>query len=165
MKSDKGPGALQLSTDMLINLLNDALEFIVEAVQEFWQQETDFTAWHITKLNILYKGKGDPQDLTNYRGICLKESCAKIVSYIMWNRLLKHLKTFGSKSQFGVVGCQEAQHTLKKALLLRCQHGLETYTLFIDMVKAFDTVQHSLLFEVLTTYGVPDSLVKIVFFF
>jgi hypothetical protein len=147
---------------MLKNLLNGALDFVVDTVQEFWQQETDFTTWHATKLNILYKGKGDPQDLNNYRDICLKESCTKIVSSIMSNRLLKHLKTFGSKTKFGMVGCQEAQHTLKKALLLRCQHGLETYALFIDLVKYFDTVQHSLLFEVLTKYGVPDSLVRVV---
>ena len=119
MKSDKAPGTSQLTTDMLKNLPENALNFIVEAIQEFWQHDTDFASWHITKLNILYKGKGDPQDLNNYRGICLKETCAKIISSIVSNRLLQHLKTFGSKTQFGMVGCQEAQHTLKKALLLR----------------------------------------------
>ena len=149
MKSDKAPGASELTTDMLKNLPNDALDFVIEAVQEFWQQEMDFKTCHVTKLNILYKGKGDPQDLNNYRGICLKESCAKIVSSIVSNRLLTHLKTFGSKTQFGMVGCQEAQHTLKRALLLRRQHGLETYALFVDLVKAFDTVQHPLLFKIL----------------
>jgi hypothetical protein len=65
MKSDKVHGTSQLTTDMLKNLPNEALKFIVEAVQEFWQQETDFAAWHITKLNILFKGKGDPQGLNN----------------------------------------------------------------------------------------------------
>ncbi len=70
-KSDKALGISQLTTDMLKNLTNDALEFVIEMIQEFWNQETDFTAWHVTKLNILYKGKGDPQDLNNYRGICL----------------------------------------------------------------------------------------------
>jgi hypothetical protein len=148
MQSDKAPGASQLTTDMLKNLPEDALNLIVEIIQEFWQNNTDFQSWHVTKLNILYKGKGDPQDLNNYRGICLKESCAKIVSTIVSDRLLKHLKSFGSKTQFGMRGCQEAQHTLKKALLLRRQHGLETYALFVDLVKAFDTVQHPLLFDI-----------------
>jgi hypothetical protein len=98
MKSDKAPGISQLTTDMLKNLPNDAIEFIIETIQEFWSQNTDFQAWHVTKLNILYKGKGDPQDLNNYRGICLKESCAKIISSIVSNRLLHHLKSFGSKT-------------------------------------------------------------------
>jgi hypothetical protein len=147
---------------MLKNLPNEALDFVVEMIQEFWQQKIDFKAWHVTKLNILYKGKGDQQDLNNYRGICLKESCTKIISAIVANRLLQHLKTFGSKTQFGMVGCQEAQHTLKKALHLSCQQGLETYALFVDLVKAFDTVQHPLLFDILKKYGIPDALIKVV---
>jgi hypothetical protein len=119
MKSDKAPGTSQLTTDMLKNLPEDALNFITETIQEFLQQNTDFSSWHVTKLNILYKGKGNLQDLNNYRGICLKETCAKVTSSIVSSRLLQHLKTFGSKTQFGMIGCQEAQHTLKKALLLR----------------------------------------------
>jgi hypothetical protein len=131
------------------NLPSDALDLIIEAIQEFWHRETDFKVWHITKLNILYKGKGDQQELNNYRGICLKETCAKIISTIVSSRLLQHLKTFGSKLQFGMVGCQEAQQTLEKALHLRCQHGLETFALFVDLIKAFDTVQHPLLSGIL----------------
>jgi hypothetical protein len=162
MKCDKALGAPQLTTDMLKNLPNDALNFIVEAIQEFWHHETEFKAWHVTKLNILYKGNGDHQDLNNYRGICLKESCAKIISTIISNPLFCHLKTFGSKTQFGMLGFQEAQHTLKKALHLRRHHGLETYALFVALVKAFDTVQHPLLFGTLSRYGVPEPLIKVV---
>jgi hypothetical protein len=61
-----------------------------------------------------------------------------------------------------MVGCQEAQHTLKKALVLRRQHGLESYALFVDLVKVFDTVQHPLLFENLKRYRVPNSRVRVI---
>jgi hypothetical protein len=61
-----------------------------------------------------------------------------------------------------MVGCQEAQHSLKKALILRRQHGLPTYALFIDLVKAFDTIQHPLLFQILEKYGIPLPLVEVV---
>ncbi len=61
-----------------------------------------------------------------------------------------------------MIGCQKAQHTLKKALLLRRQHGLPTYALFIDLVKAFDMIQHPLLFQILGKYGIPNSLVEVV---
>ncbi len=117
----------------------------------------------MTKLNILYKGKGkgDQQVLNNNRGIHLKETYTKIVSIIISSRLY-HLETFGSKMQFGMVDCQKAQHTLKKAFHLRCQHSLETLALFVDIVKAFDTVQHPLLFGILKSYRIPDSLVKVV---
>jgi hypothetical protein len=59
-----------------------------------------------------------------------------------------------------MVGYQEAQHMLKKALHLRHHHGLEIYT--IDLIKAFDTVQHPLLFGILNRYGVPEPLIKVI---
>jgi len=160
MKCDKAPGATQLTTEMLKNLPNDALHFIIKTIQEIWQHETDFKEGMKSKLNILYKGKCDQQDFNNYRGICLKESCTKTISIIASNRLLCHLKTFGSKTQFGMVGYQEAQHMLKKALHLRHHHGLEIYA--IDLIKAFDTVQHPLLFGSLNRYGVPEPLIKVI---
>ena len=59
MKSNKAPGMSHITMDMLKNLPEDALNFIVETIQEVWEHDTDFTSWHMTKLNILYKNKGD----------------------------------------------------------------------------------------------------------
>ncbi len=64
------------------------------------------------------------------------------------------------REQFGHVGCQEAQHILKRALLLRRQHGLESFAIFVDLVKAFDTVHHDLLCKILSKYGLLEDLVK-----
>jgi len=42
-----------------------------------------------TKLNHPLQKKGDPKHPNNWRGLCLKESTAKIVSIIIAKRLLK----------------------------------------------------------------------------
>jgi hypothetical protein len=109
---------------------------------------------------MLCKGKGDPQDPNNHRGIVLKETSTKVLSIIIANRPLCRLKQIGTNTQFGHVDCQEAQHILKRALFLRRQHGLESYALFIDLVKAFDTVHQDLLYAILERYGLPPSLVQ-----
>jgi len=133
----------------------------VKVIQDFWSNpDTDFSSWHITLLKVLYKGKGDPQDPNNNRGIALKETSAKVLSIIIAKRLLKRLNEINPTSQFGHIGCQEAQHTIKRALLLRGQHGLESYAVFIDLVKAFDTVHHHLLCEILSKYGLPQPLLQ-----
>jgi hypothetical protein len=90
----------------------------------------------------------------------LKESSAKVLSIVLARRLLKRFRDINPTSQFGHVGCQEAQHTIKRALLLRRQHGLESHAIFVDLVKAFDTVHHDLLCQILNKYGLPPNVVK-----
>jgi len=68
--------------------------------------------------------------------MALKETSAKVLIIILARCLLKRFKEINPESQFGHVGCQEAQHTIKRALLLRQQHGLESHAIFVDLVKA-----------------------------
>ena len=48
------------------------------------------------------------------------------------------------------------------ALNKRQEHNEPSYVLFIDLVKAFDTVNHEALFTILRRYGVPDHFVNLV---
>ena len=57
---------------------------------------------------------------------------------------MKHFKVIDPASQFGHIGCQEAQHTIK---------SLKSSAIFLDVAKAFDTVHHDLLQQFLTKYG------------
>ena len=89
---DKSPGESGLSTDMIKSLPPCALNYYVKLIQDFWNDPNiDFSSWHITLLKVLYKGKGDPQDPNNNRGIALKETSAKAHSIIIAQRLLKGL--------------------------------------------------------------------------
>mmetsp|Transcript_1492 Transcript_1492/g.2308 ORF Transcript_1492/g.2308 Transcript_1492/m.2308 type:complete len:395 (+) Transcript_1492:893-2077(+) len=161
MSYDKAPGQSGLTTDMIKNLPPEALNFLIQRIQDFWEKpDVDYDAWHTTILSTIYKGKGDPQDPNNHRGIALKETSAKVISIILADRLLTRLKQIKPIAQFGHIGCQEAQHTIKRALLLRRQHGLESYAIFIDLVKAFDTVHHDLLCQILQKYGLPPPIVN-----
>ena len=42
------------------------------------------------------------------------------------------------------------------------EYDLESYTLFIDLVNAFDTVDHELMFAALNKYGFPDPLINVI---
>ena len=43
----------------------------------------------------------------------------------------------------------------------RSEHGLESWVLFIDLVKAFDKVPRDLLWKVLRKFGVPEKIVRL----
>jgi hypothetical protein len=41
-------------------------------------------------------------------------------------------------------------------------HGLDSFVLFIDLIKAFDSISREALFEILRRYGMPDHFVNII---
>jgi hypothetical protein len=113
---------------------------------------------------VLFKS-GDASDPNRWRGIMLLDSVVKIVSSVISARLQDVLKEVGCEYQNGFTsrrGCADGLFSLKMALQKRKEHDLETYLLFIDLVKAFDTVPRASLWKVLSKYGVPPHLVKVI---
>jgi hypothetical protein len=109
--------------------------------------------------------KGDLQDLNKWRCINLMDVGSKILSCILTERAYKLLERHGVKTQFGatpLVGCQDANFTLKTLLHLRRQHNLDSYVAFVDLVKAYDTANHSLLVELLGRYGAPPEFCNVI---
>ena len=53
----------------------------------------------------------------------------------------------------------DAVFTVKTALKKRREHGLETWVLFLDLVKAFDRVPREMLWLILKKFGVPEKLI------
>jgi hypothetical protein len=44
----------------------------------------------------------------------------------------------------------------------RKEHGKESWVLFLDLIKAFDSVPHDAVFEVLRRFGMPDHFINLV---
>ena len=92
--------------------------------------------------------KGDLHDLNNWRGIMLLDAASKLVSMIIANRLDRVLKEEGLEAQNGFTGgrgCSDGSFSLRQALKRRREHGLESWVLFVDLVKAFDSVPRDVL--------------------
>jgi hypothetical protein len=69
------------------------------------------------------------------------------------------------ESQYGCVpgkGCADALFSIKTALQMRKQHGKVTWAVFIDLVKAFATADHELIFLILKKYGVPETIISVI---
>jgi hypothetical protein len=92
----------------------------------------------------------------------LKELTSKVISSIISTRILEVLSGKNIEEQFTINGCQQAMHSLRAALSIRRAQNIDTYVLFIDLVKTYDTVNHALLFRILKTYGIPEELVEVV---
>jgi hypothetical protein len=53
-------------------------------------------------------------------------------------------------------------YCLHSTLQLHKEHQQDTYLLFIDLIKAFDTANHDLLFAILEKYGAPRALIDVI---
>jgi len=75
------------------------------------------------------------------------------------------LKEVGIEEQNGFSGgrgCADGSFCIRQALKKRREHGLESWVLFVDLVKAFDSVPRGILFDVLSKFGVPPHLVRVI---
>ena len=86
---------------------------------------------------------------------------AKVFSGMMCKRLFKIIKLHGCPTPFGSspgFGCQYGCFVIKTALHALHKHNLSTYVAFVDLIKAFDTLSHSMMLKILEQYGAPPNL-------
>jgi hypothetical protein len=160
MKNNKAPGESGVTTEALKALSDHGKELIVTMIKTFWENDQkDYDEWKTALLRLLHK-KGSKKALTNYRGLALQDVTARLASYIIALRLNKLVKKNGLTSQFASVGTADAQYILRSALQLRREHDLDSHVLFVDLIKAFDTANHEMLFALLKKFGAPTSLVE-----
>ena len=109
-------------------------------VLNFWITEIVPDEWNIGRLIVLPK-KGYLSLPKNYRGIMLLEITYKTVANILYTRLLPIEKQLDHEQQCSFRpkrGCIDAIFTVKSAIRKRSEHGLESWVLFFDLIKAFD---------------------------
>ena len=132
-------------------------------VKRFWETEEVPNEWNTGLLKILAK-KGDLKLPGNYRGIMMLEAAYKVVAIITHSRLSPTLEALDHEPQCGFRSgrsCSDAIFTIKMALKKRKEHGLESWVLFVDLVKAFDRVPRELLWKILARFGVPQKILRL----
>ena len=81
------------------------------------------------------------------------------------SRLQQLLKEKGMEEQNGFSGGRgfaDGSFCIRQALKKRREHGQESWVLFVDLVKAFDSVPRDVLFTVLEKFGVPPHLLQVI---
>ena len=109
--------------------------------------------------------KGDITDKTNYRPISTLSNLSKVFERLLYNQLENYMETKLSKLLTGFRKNHSTQHALLKAIETWKEHlnkGDKVGAIFMDLSKAFDTLDHNLLLAKLKAYGLDFNSISFI---
>lgn len=111
---------------------------------------------------IVKDKKGDLTSCDNYRPVALTTIMSKVFELVILERYRDILVT--SDNQFGFkpkLGTEECVFVLKQVIDFYQSHSSPVYVSFLDLSKAFDRVNHNILFKKLLKIGIHPLIVRI----
>ena len=138
--------------DAVLTLFNDVFHFAAD-VPEVWRR---------TKLVVIFK-KGDPKSPANYRPIAILPILYKLFSAMLCKRVTPFIIQHQSVDQAAYrTGFSTEDHLLTVSLLIEKskEFNFPMWFALIDFEKAFDSVDHQALWDVLAKQAVPDHYIK-----
>ena len=165
MKPKKSSGHDELSNDLIKQLSGVLITPLTYIINEAITHGTFPKEWKKAKIVPLYKKKGDPEDCTNYRPISLLPTLSKVIEKIIEKQIRTYMDTnnYWSKTQFGFRAGHETGHAVTRAIheiLDAKSQNLASIAIFLDLKKAFDTVDHCRLIRKMSTYGIDTKLIE-----
>ena len=134
-------------------------------IHNIWEHGTIPQDWKDANIVIIYKHKGDRAVCGNSRGIALLSIAGKVLAKVMLSRLVEHIsEAVLPETQCGfrkTRSTTDMVFVLRQLLEKSREHHKDIYIAFIDLSKAFDTVNRELLWKHLTKLGVPPKFLSI----
>ena len=116
--------------------------------------------WKLANIIPLHK-KGAKDHVENYRPISLLSFISKTLERCVLNHLSNRIQTEIHSAQYGFVSGRSSTAQLLSTLQTigkNLDKGLQTDVVFMDISKAFDTVNHNRLLQKLRDFGLSGSL-------
>ena len=158
MKTKKSVGLDGISMFILKESISEMVEPFTFIINKSLTEGIVPDKWKVAKVIPIHK-KGDKLDFNNYRPISLLPCASKVMERVVQRQLLNYLKSHSllSSNQSGF----RPKHSTVTALatvtddwLQSIDKGELTGTIFVDLQKAFDMVDHLILLSKMESMGV-----------
>ena len=134
----------------LLKLSNTVISPFLSSIFNSCIQQGEFpNSLKIAEVVPVFK-KGDSNLLTNYRPISILSQINKIFEKLIYNRINNYLEKYHliSDKQFGFRQNSSTSHAISniyEKLIKNSDKRMYTCCIFLDLTKAFDTVNHDIL--------------------
>ena len=167
LSSGKSPGQDGIPPDIYKHGGTAIAEQVLVIFKQIWQVGGVIQPFKDADIVHLYKNKGDRQCCDNHRGISLLCIAGKILARLILNRLNKHINNLGiiPESQCGFCagrGTTDMVFALRQLQEKCVFQNQDLFLLFIDLTKAFDTINREGLWCILEKTGCPPHFVAII---
>nr|VZI52711.1 unnamed protein product [Spirometra erinaceieuropaei] len=166
LSSGKAPGSDAIPAEVYKHGGPLLMDHLTALFQEMWRQGEVPQDFKDATIVHLYKRKGNRQVCDNHRGISLLNIAGKIFARILLNRLNNHLEQgllpesqCGFRRHRGTTDMIFAVRQLQE----KCQEmRTHLYSTFVDLTKAFDTVNREGLWKIMQKFGCPERFTQMV---
>ena len=118
--------------------------------------------WLKAKRFLLYK-KGDPHNPINYRPIALLNTLYKIIASYGAHTLTYYATTYHltNNTRYGGLPNHRTTDHIYTMIANLSLHP-DMYHLYLDLNKAFNSVPHRALWQILSNYNIPHSIINLI---
>ena len=148
LKRNKAAGIDTIDSHIVLDTYYEIKYILFLIFQTSFQLVMFSSKLEIAKVTPLFK-LGDAENVTNYRSISFLPVSSKILERIMYNRIYRNLKSNNLlfDKEFGFQLNNSAEHAilhLVNDISCSFERGEYSIKMFIDLSKAFDTVNHEI---------------------
>ena len=165
-KNKKATGIDYISNEILKN--DNVIELLYVLLRQVFVCQKIPDCWRKVILHPIPKELGKLLDPVKYRGLALQSCVYKILSNVLSSRLSEYLEyneiLMDTQNGFRKNrNCQQHIHTLLS--IIRYSTVVDKkliYSCFVDFTKAFDLVDHQLMYIKLKEYGIEGNMLNLI---
>ncbi|KAH7709040.1 reverse transcriptase [Aphelenchoides avenae] len=163
LKNGKAPGPDGITAEMLKAAGTTLWDQIAKFFTQCLKAKQIPLKWKESRTVLLFK-KGDPEDLKNYRPICLLPVMYKLFTKVILNRITGQLdaaqpnEQAGFRSGFCTFDHMQVMNQLQEKAR---EKNLKLYLIFIDYEKAFDSIEINAVLNAIQKQGVQQQYVDV----
>ena len=169
MANGKAMGPDDIPVELLkLGLHDDSIivDEFYKIVLAVWKKEEVPQQWKDAVIKVLHK-KSDKTQCGNYRGISLVAHAGKVILKVVAWRLSGYFeeKGFLPEEQCGFRpgrSTSDMVHVIRRLQEMGRAANTPLYMCFVDLQKAYDSVDRTLLWKILARYGVPAKMISVI---